>query len=73
MESNFVVIKEDQFNAIFGELKALQESLNNKSEQTGDRYIGSSTVIKQLGISQRTFQTWRDKKIFEYHMVDAKI
>ena len=55
-------------------MKKLEAILQAKSEkEINSQWIESVKIPKQLGISQKTWQTYRDKRIIPFSQIGSKI
>lgn len=68
------VVPHDFLSKLETDLTELKTMLQQKSEQEiSDRWIESVKIPKLLGISRKTYQTWRDKKILAFSQIGNKI
>lgn len=61
----------DKMEAVMNELKAILKEKNE--EEINSQWIESVKIPKILGISQKTWQTYRDKRIIPFAQIGAKI
>ena len=78
METDFYIVKKADFDYIRDELTIIKQMIaerNNsqKVEDFSNTWIESTDVRKLLGISQRTWQTYRDKGIIPFSQFGRKI
>jgi hypothetical protein len=68
------VVPYDFLKKVEADLTELKTLLRQKSEQEiSDQWIESVKIPKMLGISRKTYQTWRDKKLLAYSQIGNKI
>ena len=71
---NLAVIPQDfldKMEAVINELKAILKEKNE--EEINSRWIESVKIPKILGISQKTWQTYRDRRIIPFAQIGSKI
>lgn len=69
-----VVIPEEQWQKVISELKEIKEILVSKERQEkNEQWIESSEARKMLGVSQKTWQTFRDKRVIPFSQFCRKI
>lgn len=68
------VIPQSFLNKIEARMENLENILRNKSEQEiNSQWIESVKIPKLLGISQKTWQTYRDKRLIPFSQIGSKI
>lgn len=68
------VVPSDFLEKMEADLQELKESLRVKNEQEiNSQWIESVNVPKILGISRKTWQTYRDRKMINYSQIGSKI
>jgi len=56
------------------EMKEIKQLLRQKAEQEiSDQWIESVKIPKLLGISRKTWQTYRDKRLIPFSQIGSKI
>jgi excisionase family DNA binding protein len=71
---NFLVIEKERFEQLETNILQIKEALNHKHEDDlSSAYIESKKVPKLLGISLKTWQTYRDKGIIPFIQFGSKI
>lgn len=71
---NMTVVPEAYLNEMRQELGEMKTILQRKSEEEiNSRWIESVKIPKQLGISQKTWQTYRDKRLIPFSQIGSKI
>jgi len=71
---NLTVVPSDFLEKMEADLQELKESLRVKNEQEiNSQWIESVKVPKILGISRKTWQTYRDRKMINYSQIGSKI
>ncbi len=71
---NVITIKTDAFSKIEENLKQIREEIGKTRVQNiEDIWLSSKQVQKILGISQKTWQTYRDKRLIKFSQVGQKI
>ena len=68
------VVPQDFLNEMKSEIKEVKELLRTKTEEEiNSQWIESVKIPKQLGISSKTWQTYRDKRIIPFTQIGSKI
>lgn len=68
------VIPESFLNEVKQELGEVKNLLQKKSEEeVNNQWIESAEVRKMLGVSQKTWQTYRDKRVIPFSQFGSKI
>jgi hypothetical protein len=71
---NLAVIPQDFLTKLESDLQELKEFMRVKNEQEiNSQWIESVKVPEILGISRKTWQTYRDKKLLSYVQIGSKI
>lgn len=68
------VIPQSFLNKIEARMQTLENILRDKSEhEINSQWIESVKIPKLLGISQKTWQTYRDKRLIPFSQIGSKI
>ena len=68
------VVPQSFLNKMEGHFEQLERILQKKSEEEiNSMWIESVKIPKQLGISPKTWQTYRDKRIIPFSQIGSKI
>ena len=68
------VVPQSYLNKQEAQMEKLLNLLQKKSEEEiNSMWIESVKIPKQLGISQKTWQTYRDKRIIPFSQIGSKI
>lgn len=71
---NLAVVPQDFLQQIEADLTELKELLRVKSEgEINSQWIESVQVPDLLGISRKTWQTYRDKRLLKFSQIGSKI
>jgi len=71
---SMTVVPSDFLEKMEADLQEMKESLRVKNEQEiNSQWIESVKVPKILGISRKTWQTYRDRKMINYSQIGSKI
>ena len=71
---NLTVVPSDFLKKVESDLQELKESLRVKNEQEiNSQWVESVKVPGILGISRKTWQSWRDRRLIEFSQVGSKI
>lgn len=71
---NFAVVPQNFLNKIESDISELKSILREKSEaELNEQYVKSVQVPKILGISRKTWQSYRDKKLIPFSQIGSKI
>lgn len=76
LESNLslAVVPSDFLSTLEREMKEIKQLLRQKAEQEiSDQWIESVKIPKLLGISRKTWQTYRDKRLIPFSQIGSKI
>lgn len=69
-----IKIETDVFEEIQENLKDIKERVNDiKLQNIEDTWLSSKQIQQILGISQKTWQTYRDKRIIKFSQIGQKI
>ena len=69
-----VVLPESAWEGVKADIQDLKELLTKKStEETGNEWIESIEARKMLGVSPKTWQTYRDRRIIPFAQIGRKI
>ena len=69
-----VVLPESEWASIKDLLKEVKETLQTKSEEeTNSQWIESTEARKMLGVSAKTWQDYRDKRVIPFSQFGRKI
>lgn len=72
--TTFQIIPDDKLYQIEQEIITIKELLKQKQEQSfKSHWIESKNVPPLLGISNRTWQSWRSKRIIPFSQFGSKI
>lgn len=75
-ESNLsmMVVPSEFLQKVESDLQMLKELIRMKNEnEIMDQWIGSIKIPKLLGISRKTWQSYRDKKLIPFSQIGSKI
>lgn len=68
------VVPQSFLNKMEQKLESLETILRDKNEQElNSQWIESVKIPKILGISQKTWQTYRDKRLIPFSQIGSKI
>jgi hypothetical protein len=68
------VVPQNFLNKMEAKLEKLETILRDKSEtEINSMWIESVRIPKLLGVSQKTWQTYRDKRIIPFSQIGSKI
>lgn len=68
------VVPQSFLDKLEEKMETLETILKEKSEQEiNSQWINSTQVPKILGISQKTWQTYRDKRLIPFSQIGSKI
>jgi hypothetical protein len=71
---SIIVIEKERFEQLETNINQIKEALSRKTEEElAASYIESKQVPKLLGISQKTWQTYRDKRTIPFIQFGSKI
>lgn len=70
----FAVIPQEELEEIKSDLKELKGIFRKKAEaDMNSEWIESVKIPKLLGVSRKTYQEWRNKKLLSFVQVGSKI
>ena len=68
------VWKYSVWEGVTNDLQQLKEMLQSRNaEEVGKQWVESNEARKMLGVSQKTWQNYRDKRIIPFSQVGRKI
>lgn len=71
---NFAVVPQNFLEKIESDISEMKTILKEKSEsELNGQYVESVQVPKILGISRKTWQTYRDKRMIPFSQIGSKI
>jgi len=71
---NLAVVPQDFLLKMESDLNELKELMRNKSEEEiNSQWVESVKVPHLLGISRKTWQNYRDKRLIPFSQIGAKI
>ncbi len=71
---NLAVVPSDFLTKVEADLTELRTLLREKSEaEINEQWIASVKIPKLLGISNKTWQTYRDKRLIPFSQIGSKI
>lgn len=71
---SMIVLPQTEWEAIASEIKNLKAILQSKSEEEENgKWIESAKARKLLGVSQKTWQTYRDNRVIPFCQFGRKI
>jgi hypothetical protein len=71
---NFTLLEKEQFEKLESHILEIKEVLSKKSENDlAESLIESKRVPEILGISPKTWQTYRDKRMIPFIQLGSKI
>lgn len=69
-----VILPESEWNKIKGLLQEVKDTLKTRSEsEINSRWIESSKARKMLGVSAKTWQDYRDRRVISFAQFGRKI
>ena len=72
--TTMVLLPQEVWEEMKNDLQETKEMLRIKSaEETGSQWIESAEARKMLGVSAKTWQTYRDRRIIPFSQVGRKI
>ena len=70
----FIVLQEEHFERICNDISKIKEAVQTKKEEDlSSSFIESKRIPKLLGISLKTWQTYRDKGQIPFIQLGSKI
>ena len=76
MNENFqmAVVPQSFLNEIQSDIRELKETLKSKEkEEISRKWLDSNEARKMLGVSQKTWQTYRDERVIPFSQIGRKI
>ena len=71
---HFAVVPHEFLSQIEHDIKELKDLLRTKSDdEINSQWVESVKVPKILGISRKTWQTYRDKRLIPFSQIGSKI
>jgi excisionase family DNA binding protein len=71
---NFIVLEKEHFEKICNDMSTIMEAVQiKKEEDLSSSFIESKRIPKLLGISLKTWQTYRDKGQIPFIQLGSKI
>jgi hypothetical protein len=71
---NFIVLEKEKLEKITSDLNEIKEAIQSKKEEDlSSSFIESKRIPKLLGISLKTWQTYRDKAQIPFIQFGSKI
>lgn len=71
MKSNIITVQ--QYIEILNRLDELNRTLESTKKSPEDPFLDNQEFIRQLNISKRTAQSWRDEGIISFSQIGSKI
>lgn len=68
-----IQIPQDEWNELIKRISNLEEVLKCNERKTSDELLTSKDVVRILGISDKTWQTYRSKGIIPFSQIGRKI
>ena len=72
MAANFLLIEQTDLENIHNEIQELRK-LVESNESESIKWVHSENVPKYLGVSCKTWQNYRDKKLIQFSQIGRKI
>lgn len=72
-EKRILIVDEEKFDALMEKVELLCKNLPTNKKEEREDYLDSKEVMEALGICQKTWQTYRDKKIIPYTKIGRKV
>lgn len=70
----FILMPQGAFDALTESINELKSMISDKSKAEADhKWIESSEARKLLGVSQKTWQTYRDNRVIPFSQFGRKI
>ena len=70
--SNYFLIEKTDLENILKEIQELKQLIESKQPK-GTEWISSEEVSNYLGVSRKTWQNYRDKKLIPFSQIGRKI
>jgi len=69
-----ITVESTAYKELQADLKLIRdEVINLKNKMLEDTWLSSSQVQKILGISQKTWQSYRDRRLIQFSQIGSKI
>lgn len=68
-----VMVPQEVWENVVSGINELKQALSEKPSSTADEWIESNAARKQLGICQKTWQTYRDRRLIPFSQFGHKI
>ena len=74
-ESVFSIVPQSKLDWIESVLQQVQQVINNntRTSKLEDEWVSSEEARKVLGVSPKTWQSYRDKRLLEFAQIGRKI
>ena len=74
-ESIFAIVPKSKLDWIESVLQQVQQVINNntRTSKLEDEWVSSEEARKVLGVSPKTWQSYRDKRLLEFAQIGRKI
>ena len=74
-ESIFAIVPKSKLDWIESVLQQVQQVMNNntRTSKLEDEWVSSEEARKVLGVSPKTWQSYRDKRLLEFAQIGRKI
>ena len=74
-ESVFSIVPKSKLDWIESVLQQVQQVMNNntRTSKLEDEWVSSEEARKVLGVSPKTWQSYRDKRLLEFAQIGRKI
>ena len=73
-QMNFAIVSQDFLTEMKQEISELKSILSEKTEEEkNSEWIESVKIPKLLGISRKTWQTYRDRRLIPFSQIGSKI
>lgn len=70
---NMVVVPQEVWEDVTSNIQEIKTLFQKKSEEEGSKWIESTQARKMLGVSQKTWQTYRDTRAIPFSQFGRKI
>ena len=72
--AQLVILPKEKWEALNNKLDSLLEAVNNRNQsEMLNQWIESAEARKMLGVSQKTWQTYRDTRVMPFSQFGRKI
>lgn len=74
-ETTFTIIPQSKIDWLESVLQQVQQVINTntRTSKLGDEWVTSEEARKVLGVSPKTWQAYRDKRLLEFAQIGRKI